>query len=82
MTDHLVHNERVKLTATLLNGVAVVCVAAAVVQNLFLAATRPIDGGGGSLSVFVFFLLVSACLHGAALSTLGSLKIEIKEPAK
>ena len=68
-----------KLTATLLNGVAVVCAAAGLVQNLFLAATRPIDGGGGNMSVFLFFMVVGAVLHGAALSTLGNLKIEIQE---
>jgi L-asparagine transporter-like permease len=65
VTEHLVHNEQVKLTATLLNGVAVVAIAAAFVQNFFVAATDP-SKFGGNPSVLMVFLFAGLFLHMVA----------------
>jgi Na+/melibiose symporter-like transporter len=38
VTEHLVHNERVKLRATTLNGMAIACLITSVIQNVFVNA--------------------------------------------
>ena len=79
MTEHLVHNERVKLVANLFNGLATVSIATAVVQNLFLFATNLGSGTGANPSIFLFFLLLGISLHGLALYIVGSLKEKTNE---
>ena len=73
MTEHLVHNEQVKLTATLLNGVAVVSLAVALVQNFFVAATDPTKYGG-TFAIFVVFLSVGVVFHLIARQMLSALR--------
>jgi hypothetical protein len=73
VTEHLVHNEQVKLTATLLNGVAVVALAVAVIQNFFVAATDPTKYGG-TLAIFLVFLSVGVVLHLVARQLLSALR--------
>jgi hypothetical protein len=73
VAEHLVHNEQLKLTATLLNGVAVVSFAAAFIQNFFVAATDPTKYGG-TASVFIVFLLLGGSLHLMARHILTALK--------
>jgi hypothetical protein len=68
-----VHNERVKLTATLLNGVAVVSLAVAVIQNFFVAATDPTKFGG-TAAIFLVFLTLGIVLHLVARQMLVALK--------
>jgi hypothetical protein len=84
VTEHLVHNERVKLQAALLNGLAIVSIAAAVVQNIFVAAAQSQAGQGGqiSLSIFVFFVPIGVMLHAGANMRLGSLKEKTEELSK
>lgn len=36
MTEHLVYNERVKLRATTLNGMAIACLITSVIQSVFV----------------------------------------------
>lgn len=36
MTEHLVHNERVKLRASTLNGMAIACLITSIIQNVFV----------------------------------------------
>jgi Na+/melibiose symporter-like transporter len=36
VTEHLVYNERVKLRATTLNGMAIACLITSVIQNIFV----------------------------------------------
>jgi hypothetical protein len=76
LTEHLVHNERVKLQAALLNGLAIVSIAAGVVQNVFVAAAQSQAGQGGqvSLSIFIFFVPVGGIFHALANFRLGQLK--------
>ena len=73
MAEHLVHNEQVKLTATLVNGIAVVALAAAFVQNFFVAATDP-SKFGGNPSVLGVFLFVGIVLHLVARHILTALR--------
>jgi amino acid transporter len=82
MTEHLVHNERVKLVANLFNGLATVSIATAVIQNLFLLAANPGSGYGANPSVFWFFTIVGIVFHGVALYCLGSLKQPTAESSK
>ena len=84
MTEHLVHNERVKLQAALLNGLAVVSIAAGVVQNIFIAAAQSQAGHGGqvSLSIFIFFVPIGVMLHVGANMRLGGLKEKSQELSK
>ena len=81
MAEHLVHNERVKLQAALLNGLAIISIAAGAVQNIFIAATQSQAGQGGqiSLSIFVFFVPIGVMLHVGANMRLGSLKEKPQE---
>jgi hypothetical protein len=73
LAEHLVHNERVKLTATLLNGVAVVSLAVALIQNFFVAATDPTKFGS-TFAIFVVFLNVGVVFHIIARQMLSALK--------
>jgi hypothetical protein len=73
VAEHLVHNDRVKLTATLLNGVAVVSLAVAVIQNFFVAATDPTKFGG-TAAIFLVFLTLGIVLHLVARQILVALK--------
>ena len=73
MSEHLVHNEQLKLTATLLNGVAVVSLAVALIQNFFVAATDPTKYGG-TFAIFVVFLSVGVVLHLIARQMLTALR--------
>jgi hypothetical protein len=73
VAEHLVHNERVKLTATLLNGVAVVSLAVALIQNFFVAATDPTKYGG-TLAIFAVFLALGVVLHLVARQMLSALR--------
>jgi uncharacterized membrane protein len=81
VTEHLVHNERLKLQAALLNGLAVVSIAAGFIQNVFHGATQNQAGlqGQASLSIFVFFVPVGVILHLAANMRLGDLKEKSEE---
>lgn len=73
MTEHLVHNERLKLTASLLNGVAVVSLAVALIQNFFVAATDPTKYGG-TFAIFIVFLSVGIFFHMIARQMLSALR--------
>lgn len=73
MSEHLVHNEQLKLTATLLNGVAVVSLAVALIQNFFVAATDPTKYGG-TFAIFVVFLSVGVVFHLIARQMLTALR--------
>ena len=67
------HNEQLKLTATLLNGVAVVSLAVALIQNFFVAATDPTKYGG-TFAIFVVFLSVGVVFHLIARQMLTALR--------
>jgi multisubunit Na+/H+ antiporter MnhG subunit len=73
MTEHLVHNEQTKLTASLLNGVAVVSLAVALIQNFFVAATDPTKYGG-TLAIFAVFLMTGVVFHMIARQILSALR--------
>jgi hypothetical protein len=76
--EHLVHNERVKLTAALLNGLAVVCIASGIVQNLFVMATDA-TGRGGNIAFLLLFVSVGIALHLTATRRLADLKEKTTE---
>jgi hypothetical protein len=76
VVEHLVHNERVKLQASGLNGLAVVCLATGIVQNIFVFAVGSINGQGVTISpsIAALFLPTGMVLHVIANLLLGQLK--------
>jgi Na+/melibiose symporter-like transporter len=66
--EHLVHNERVKLRASTLNGMAIACLITSVIQNVFVNGLS--DQSKMSLvtlvSVSVGFGIVGFVLHFVA----------------
>lgn len=76
MAEHLVHNERVKLRAAVLNGLAIVCLATGVVQNVFVFGVGSINGQTISISpsIAILFVPIGFILHAIANSVLGDLK--------
>jgi uncharacterized membrane protein len=76
VTEHLVHDERVKLQAAGLNGLAIVCFATGVVQNIFVFAVGSMRGevDGLNPAIALFFVFSGVILHLAASYVLGALK--------
>jgi hypothetical protein len=81
VTEHLVHDERVKLQAALLNGLAIVSIASGAIQNVFFEATQSQNGQEGVMSLSIFVLLVpfGVILHALANMRLGSLREKSEE---
>ena len=76
MAEQLVHNERVKLKASALNGLAIACFITAFIQNVFLNALPT----AAKISDIAFFGIVAGfstvglILHYTASQLLGDLK--------
>ncbi len=81
MTEHLVHNERVKLRATTLNGMAIACLITSVIQNVLVNGLN--DQSSMStltlVSVSVGFGIVGFVLHFLANLHLKNLREKIAE---
>ena len=71
---NLVHNERVKYTATFLNTIAIACVVVGVVTPVQQAMANPLGVPLWALAVAGGWLLVGAVLHLGVRRLLGRLR--------
>jgi Na+/melibiose symporter-like transporter len=76
VAEHLVHNERVKLKATTLNGMAIACFITAFIQNVFmnLLSTTPNVDNLAFFGIVFGFTIAGIILHFSASSLLNGLK--------
>ncbi len=76
MGEYLVHNERVKLQAAVLNGLAIACFITAFIQNVFVngLGSGPQSSPVLFIAVSIGFGLVGLMLHFLAVRILGELK--------
>ena len=56
-------NERIKLTATFLNGIGVACVAVGGLAPLIALGNGTLKGGAGFYAIMGTCLVLAACLH-------------------
>jgi hypothetical protein len=78
VTEHLVHNERVKLQATLLNTTAVALFVSGGIQTVLDASRGHTTLNLGSAALGLVLWTVAFCLHRWAFMLLGTLRE--KEP--
>jgi Na+/melibiose symporter-like transporter len=79
--EHLVHNERIKLRAALINGVAIAALVAAFVQALFFDVIGSVPSGINLVPLVLVLAVIGVALHLIAAISLGSLREKgLEEP--